>query len=238
MREDSILLALKNDDYRLGNCQILLYNRNRPEIWGEGYLSKLYQACKLSGRRPGLGILPSLFCGMDDLSHDAITSYLHNRPVIIPGLWASPNLFMEKGLAFPSHWPYLIGKGSSEEKAGFFGYGFFKSVWGTPQAEILMMLGLAYFFCELDLVAIHGLRYTQNELTARFTRKFGFVENGTIPRYMSRDGKLVSAVSSTLFLETFEKYVEKKLLELWKSGELSDGREFEGWRHSSDQRAG
>ena len=160
---------------------------------------------------------------MPDLSHDAITTYLANRPIIILAQWTSPTTFVEHGFSFPSTLP-IIGMQKGPERSGFFGYGYFRSIWGRPEAEILGMLGLTYFFLELDISAIHGLRYESNELTSRFTRKFGFRDNGIIPRYMLRGNKLVGAICSTLMIEDFSSYVERKLLELLKSGELS-GRE-------------
>jgi hypothetical protein len=226
MKEDSVLLALKQDGFRIGDCEVMLYDRSRTDVFPPGYLTKLWQLCKDSGRRSPLGILPSLFCGMTDLSHDAITTYLATRPVIIAGIWIGPEEFKEAGIGFPSTLP-VIGNKTGPERALFAGYGLFKEVWGRPEAEILGMLGLAYFFVQFDVTAIHGLRYPSNGLTARFTRTFGFRENGLIPRYMMQGDKLVGAVSSTLFIEDFEQYVEQKLVRLYKDGELN-GRKLEG----------
>lgn len=234
MREDSILNVLKEDCYRINDCQILLYDRTRVDVFPEGYLSKLYKLAQLSGRRSQFGILPNLFCGMPDLSHDAITTYLASRPIIVPVIW-SGETFLEAGFGFPTTVP-MLGNRTGPDRAAFMGYGLFKGVWGLPEATILGMLGLTYFFLEFDLGAIHGLRYAENALTARFTHQFGFKDNGFIPRYMLRDGRLVGAVSSTLLVEHFESYVEHKLVELWKSGEL-DGRR-QGRRTKRQRTAG
>lgn len=235
MRE-SILNVLQQDEYRIGNCQVLLYDRRRT-TFPEGYLSQLYQLCKLSGHRNKMGILPTLFCGMADLSHDAITCYLANRPVLVPVLWSSPTQFLAAGIAFPTTVP-VMGLPTSQDKAIFAGYGMFKGVWGTPEAEILGMLGLAYFFLSYDVTAIHGLRYADNALTARFTHQFGFKDNGSIPRYMLRNGELVTGISSTLLIEDFEQYVERKLVELFNRGELAGthGHKTTAKRPSSNRR--
>ena len=111
------------------------------------------------------------------------------------------------------------------ERSGFFGYGYFRSIWGRPEAEILGMLGLAYVFMEFDISAIHGLRLPFNSLTAKFTRKFGFVDDGTIPKYMLYNGKLIGAIASTLLIENFERYVEIKLVQLYKDGSLNANSE-------------
>lgn len=221
MRE-SILNVLREDNYRVGNCQVILYDRKRIDVFPEGYISQLYQLCKLSGHHNKLGILPNLFCGLPDLSHDPITCYLANRPILVPVIWTDPDRFLSAGLAFPTTVP-VLGTRSGQHRSVFMGYGLFRGVWGKPEAEILGMLGLAYFFLEYDTTAIHGLRYADNALTARFTHQFGFKDNGSIPRYLLRDGELVTGVSSTLLIEDFEQYVEKKLVELFQHGEL-DGR--------------
>src|SRR5437588_3452336 len=223
MREGSILNALKDDLYRIGDLQVLLYDKARVNIFPEGYLSKLYQLCKLSGRRNKLGILPQLFCGMPDLSHDAITTYLASRPVLVFVIWSGESFF-EAGFAFPTALP-VAGNRVGPERSLFVGYGMFKGVWGKPEAEILGMLGLAYFFLEYALGAVHSVRYCWNDLTARFVRRYGFRDVGTIPRYMLEDGKLVPAVASSLLVEDFEFYVERKLVELLRAGVLTDDRQ-------------
>ena len=220
MDKDSVLLALKEDGYRIGNCQVVLYDRKRVDVFPAVICPSYATLQRIRPSQSKLGILPNLFCGMQDLSHDAITTYLANRPVLVLGIWTSAEEFLECGMAFPSTLP-VTGNPTGPERSMFAGYGFFR-LWGQPEAEILGMVGLAYFFNEFQVTAIHGLRYRENGLTARFVGQFGFKDNGFIPRYMMQDGKLVGAVCSTLLIEDFENYVGRKLLELYKGGKLGE----------------
>jgi hypothetical protein len=220
---DSILKVLKDDSYRIGDYQALLYDRRREDVFPPGYLLKLWELCRTSGRGK-LGILPTLFCGMRDLSADALTSYLAGRPVVVMVVWTGPNTFLEAGFAFPSTLP-MTGLPVGPERAMFGGFGMFQGVWGLEAAEILGMLTLSYLFLEFDVSAIHGLRYPENALAGRFMRRYGAKDNGMIPRFMLRGDELTGAISSTLMVEDFEHYVERKLVDLLNSGGLNNGRQ-------------
>lgn len=213
--EPSLLTIFKEDGYRIGRCQVLLYDRKRVDVFPPPYLTKLYNLCKSSSRRSPLGILPNLFCGMSDLSHDALTSYLAGLPVVLLVVWDDDNTFTEAGFAFP-----VILRGKAPEKMAFCAYGFFQKYWGSAESKILMMLGLAFIFQEFDLKAIHGIRYVENRLTARFCGQFGFREVGRIPCYMQQDEKMVTGVVSSLLREEFELVAARKLVELYESEAL------------------
>lgn len=204
----SVLHAFKQDGYRIGNFQAIGYLRTNTEVFPEGYLGDLYKQMKvgLSGKR-GDSWLRTLFCGMGDVSYDAIVPYLASRPLCIMGEWVDGK-FEAAGLIFPT-----VNLGAGDQKAAFAGYGFFRKWWGKPETDILAMLGLSFFFVELGLSALHGMRYPDNGLTRNFLEPFGFKDTGRIPRYMLRDGKLVDGVASTLLREDFEAYVEAKLVE-------------------------
>jgi hypothetical protein len=212
---ENLLDVFKLDGYRIGNCQVLLYDRQRPDVFPPPYLTKLYNLCKASSRRAPMGILPNLFCGMEDLSHDAITMYLAGLPVVILAVWSDENTFTEAGFAFPVNL-----RGKSPERMAFAAYGFFQKYWGTAESKILMLLGLAFFFQEFQLSCLHGIRYKENYLTAQFTRQFGFHETGRPPRYMMQDGKLVTGVVSSLLREEFELVAARKLIELYEAQAL------------------
>lgn len=211
----SILEILKRQDYRIGTGQAIMYNPvKRPELFPDGYVGELYASLKgtrFSSRQDNPNsILETLFCGMPNLSFDAIVPYLATRlPLIVVGMWEGKK-FHEAGMGFPTT---LCGAplGQGDERACFFGYGMFKSWWGRPETEALSMLALALTFCELNVKSIHGLRYPSNDLTARFTRRFGFRDVACIDDYMLRRGKLVGAVLSTLRREDFEQYVANAL---------------------------
>jgi len=158
---------------------------------------------------------------MTDLSCTAIVNYLSTRPILlIPGIWTSPERFEEQGLAFTN---VVIGT-KPGQKSAFAGYGMFRSIWGTPESEVLGMLSLANLLFSLELQAVHGVRYPWNEQIARFTHRLGFKENGEIPRYMEYKGQLVSAICASLLIEDFSEYVNRRLVELLVTGEDDGGR--------------
>lgn len=210
----SILESLKLDKYRWGICQALVYDRKDTSVFGEGFLGELYFKFKGNryNRREGNGILETLFCGMQDVSFPAITSYLASVPLCILGVWKDDK-FDVAGIQFPT---VRIGVPGGQ-KACFAGYGFVPAYWGSTEVEVLAALGIAVLFQELDVISVHGVRYADNELTARFMAKFGFKDVGTLPNYMMRAGKLTAATLSTLPREVFEQVVEKMVLEAYRA---------------------
>lgn len=214
----NVLQAFRQDEYRIGNFQAIGYLRTRTDVFPEGYLGELYKQMKtgLSGKR-GDSWLRTLFCGMQDVSYDAIVSYLAGRQLVIMGEWVDGK-FEAAGFIFPT-----VSLGGGDQKAAFAGYGFFRKWWGTDDSEILAMLGLSFFFVELGLSCIHGMRYPDNGLTKNFLEPFGFKDVGRLPRYMLRNGKLVDGVASSLLREDFEGYVERKLVEEYEMAEHPNG---------------
>jgi hypothetical protein len=134
------------------------------------------------------------------------------------GEWQEDETFKEMGFAFPV---VMCGK-QAPEMSAFCGYGFFRSAWGTPELPVAAMLGLAYLFQEFNIKAIHGTRFEDNTLTAKFVEQFGFKQVGRIPDYQLKDGKLVPAIVSTLLREDFERYVEEFLVSYFKQPEVFD----------------
>jgi hypothetical protein len=220
--KDPILTLFRDDNYRVGNCFVRVYDRRRPDIWGDHFLRSLYDRCKESR------ILRELFCGMVDLSADAICAYLHTlSPLLImcvdpvdpdgvEGVPPNPNLLPSiAGFAFPTlklggqlRPNPTGGDPLPSEAAMILGYGYFRSFWGTPESVVLGMLTLAYFFENYNLTAVHGQSYPWNRLTAKFTSQFGVKPVGSIPRFLqTAEGKLVDCNLSTLLREDFEKYV-------------------------------
>ena len=210
--------------YRWQGLQIIQYDRRRTDIFPQPYLPMLYERTRRSGRSR-LGSLPSLFCGMSDLSCDAICAYWHQVGLIVTGEWrAAPPIdggwedvlaedfeercrprFHPLGYTFPA--PSIIYSRDRLRNSAFAGYTFFEEVWGdSPKKTVLMYLGLAYLFQEFRLVNIHGVRYSDNKLTARFASQFGFRDLGTIPNYMLREstGELADGTVSSLARKDFE----------------------------------
>ena len=68
--------------YRWSHCQVLRYDRFDTVTFPQPYLPMLWRRTGESGRSL-MGGLPNLFCGMADLSMDAICKYLHDQGVFI-----------------------------------------------------------------------------------------------------------------------------------------------------------
>lgn len=204
----SLIEAFKEDNYRIGDAQAIVYDRSRTAIFPEGFLAGVY--LRLKGDRyhasEGTGILETLFCGMQDYSFDSIVSYLTKLPIVVTGVWNGDE-FEPAGLGFS-----VASTRGNNETMAFCGYTLFRKWWGTDEAEGLAMLGLCAMFGEWKLSAIHGFRYVDNHLTARFMRQYGFKDIGRIERYMIQRGKLSPAIVSSLMIEDFESYLQKALI--------------------------
>ena len=215
----SILEVLKDDNYKIGPLQAIQYDRKRTALFPEGYIGGLYWRMRGNrfNERKGNGVLETLFCGMADVSFDAIVPYLAARPLLVLGEWKGENeeTFEPAGLVFP----VLTIGGAATERSVFAGYTMFRPYWGSPYSEVLGMLGLAYFFVELQLEAILGVRYSGNVSSASFVRRYGMRDCGVIPKYMLRDGKLVSGTVSILERSDFERYVENELVKAYRDSQ-------------------
>jgi hypothetical protein len=214
--EVDVLLALKEDGYRLGDLQAIRYDKKNADLFPDDYLGHLYNRCRESKRRSGNGILDALFGGNPASDFNSIVAYLASRSyLIILGRWEGDK-FHELGFAFS-----VISCGFPHtEKSLFGGYGFFRDAWGTSDQEIVTMLGLAYLFKELDIIALHGIRYEENLLTARFMAKFGFKVDGAIPYYQLKGNKLATGIISTLLRTDFEDYVADFLVKQYRAAEV------------------
>jgi RimJ/RimL family protein N-acetyltransferase len=148
---------------------------------------------------------------MSDVSHDAIVQYWMTHPTVILGVWVE-NVFKPAGVCSPAQ---VIGTPGPDERAAFCGYLFAREWWGSDEMEVLALLGIAIMFTEINLVAMHGTRYEQNDATAKFMERFGFRDLATLPHQLVRDGKLVSATFSTVTRETFEMKVEEMILKAY-----------------------
>lgn len=231
------LLALSDDHFALGPCHIIPYNRINTSLFGDDLLSQLYDACLLSRPSHPYGILPNAQCGMLDLSRDAICAYWSTRQLILPCLspdWTGtlPSHYdypvladghIVTGVAYltsflgapvnPPNQPQPIG-----ERAALGAYLFFRPYWGTPEIEILCMLGVAAFFHQYRLSALHGQRYSYNNLTAKMMGRLGFKDVGVIPRFLTdkknNEVVLSDCTVSSLLRKDFEDYVTRQLISL------------------------
>lgn len=202
----SILSEFKALNYRLDDLQAVRYSRNDP-LFRDGYLGFLYAGLG-EGRRNGFrrSNLQMAFTGMTDLSFDAIVSYLAKQPLIILGKWEGQE-FRTAGVC----WPNLL---TGEHKTGFGSYAALRWAWGTVDEEILAMLGIAALFEEFSLIQLHGQRYADNHLTARFMARFGFKDvTGQVPRLLARAGREepYPGIISSLSREDFEANCEERI---------------------------
>lgn len=200
-----ILEELRSEKYRIGDLQALRYT---PGIapFQEGYLSGLYFGLA-AGRRSEFRRenLRMLLCGMNNLSHDAVVSYLAQQKLVILGKWEG-DIFRTAGVC----WVHMVV--GTKEKAGFGAYGFLRWSWGTEDQEILSFLGLACLFREFELTQIHGQRYPDNHLTARWMSRFGFRDLCLMPKLLMRGDDLVGCIISTCSRADFIKLLEEKII--------------------------
>lgn len=203
-------------DFRWGDCQAIKYDPANP-IFEQPYLYHLWDRTRRSGRAK-MGALPMLFCGMTNLSCDVISAYLTQRAVCVVGEWrvytyldapepddVGKPYFHDLGFCFPAAITVTASTNDNPQNSCMAGYTFFQDAWKTPQQTICMFLGLAWLFHTFTLAAMHGQRYADNHLTARFTRKFGFKDVGTASHMLLREpgGVLLPMTLSTLLRSDF-----------------------------------
>jgi len=217
------ITLLKDADYRWQDLQAIRYDPSRTDLFpGPSFLTTLWERCKGAGdgRLGPLGILPPLFCGVRDLSCENIISLLRRNPLFVLGEWRAvvlktrsvgismasleylPPVFHPLGFCFPTGDPILAAPDlqAANRNAIFAGYAFFDEAWRTRQQRVLTWLGIAALFGEFRAGAIHGVRFHDNHLTARWMRQYGFMDLGTVPQYLARhdSGDLTAGVVSTL----------------------------------------
>ena len=201
-----ILTEIREFNYRIESLQAIPYNRHLP-LFPDGFLSNLYFGLG-EGRRNGFrrSNLQTSFTGFVDLSHDAVCAYLASQKLIILGKWEGQT-FRTAGVC----WPNLL---LAERRTGFGSYTALRWIWGSPDEEILGMLGIAALFEEFNLIQLHGQRYADNHLTARFMSRFGFKDvSGPIPRLLAKagDAEPRPGIISTLSREDFERNCEERI---------------------------
>jgi len=198
-----ILSELKSLDYRFGNLQAIRYDRNSP-LFPDGYLGFLYRGLG-EGRRNGFrrSNLQMTFTGMNDLSFDAVVSYLARQNLVVVGKWEG-EVFRTVGVG----WVNLL---LPDRRTGFGSYAALRWAWGSMEEEIAGWLGLAALFEEFNLIQLHGQRYADNHLTVRFMSRFGFKDVGRVPRLLARGDEAIDGIISTLSREDFETNLEQRI---------------------------
>lgn len=230
------LQYMRDSAYRWGQCQAILYDQAREELFPRPFLSTLYSRCAASGRAK-FGIIEPLFCGQRNLSHDTIVAYLSTVPLVVLGEWreryngsyelgsggeipaSGEPYFHSLGFCFPALMPNLAAaehQPNASPNSLFGAYAFFQEAWRSPQQIVLTYLGLSFLFCEFRAAAIHGVRYQSNHLTARWMRNFGFRDlSPALPSYLYRasTGQLEPGVISYCLRSDFADLLRNVLLQ-------------------------
>lgn len=215
---ESILDVFREDGFRLGDVAVIEYDRKRVDIYGTNYTHYLYKRSLESRPTDPYGTLPMTYCGFTDLSYDAICAYHANKsltcPIILLCVYESPTVFTPLGYCFITEHIKTPNCNSA-----FAAFSFFREAWGTPEQTVLGMLGLAYLFTHYDLTAIHGQRYADNRLAARFMSQYGAKDCGTVPHLLrTRKGGLEPCTVSSLLRTDFELYCAREILTLASEG--------------------
>lgn len=205
------LESIQASDYRIGGCQAIVYDPAKGDIFEDGFIGRFYSLCRRGRHGDTPAVLHACFGGNPPATFNAIVPCLAARPFIVVGEWRE-GVFHPAGIAFIQ----IVCGTAQTERAAFVGYLFLREFWGSEQIDTLMMLGLTILFQNYGLVAIHGTRYLDNTLTARFVARFGFRQVGEIPFYQLRGEKLVPAVVTTLLRSDFEVLAGKWLEEMRK----------------------
>lgn len=208
------IAALAPGDFSLGRCQAIQYSPALPgtaHLFPDDYLSQLYARMKSES------VLERTFCGMLGLSHDAIVSYLASKSLFALIEWDPDHThFQTLGFAFIVAW-IGVAPPTAGPRSAFAAYTLFPDAWGSPEAEVLSMLGLARIFHTYSLQSIYGQRYIRNALTARFMSRFGFNDIAVLPGFLThRNGstggvELGGCVVSRLDRRDFETYTAGQL---------------------------
>lgn len=218
----SVLSIFESDNYRLGNCSLKVYNRRDPAFTKHFTSLPLHLYLKSQASSPHF--LRDTFCGMRDLSSDAICSYLASRaPLILmcvdrPIIREGDPEFSIAGYAFPTVWcgstPSATAANTTlhpHGRAALMGYAVFREFWGKPEATVLGMLSAAYFFASFGLTALHGQRYSHNDVSSRWLARYGGRSVGPIPRFLLLGEELIDMYIDTILREDFEVYVNQLL---------------------------
>lgn len=206
----STLSPFQSMGWRMGSVFVRTYDRKDTAVFGTNFLHYLYEQTALSGSH----VLQSAFCGMRDLTSDAICAYLHTRSPLLLMCMDDENESMPFHILGYSYPTVHFGVKGETERSMLLGYCYLRQAWGTPEATVAGMLAAAYMFLTYDLVAIHGQSYTWNQLTHRFAAQYGAHETGLLPRTLPKsgsDGSLSDCTWSTVLREDFEKYASEQL---------------------------
>jgi hypothetical protein len=223
-----IFKVFADDNFRFGNCFVRTYDHKDVATFGPNFLyEELYTACLAAAPSRPFGVLPEAFCGMQDLSADAICSYLHTRQPLLLMCTDTPTTpvdgsFDVIGFSFPTIWagPPLGSLDPDPGRSMFKGYVQFRSAYRTPESVVCMMLSGIYFFHTYNLLTIQGQSYPHNHLTRKFLAQFGTKTIGNIPKFILHDGPqgkvMVDSVQSCLYREDFEEYCRGVLIDCAK----------------------
>lgn len=173
---------------------VALLRKNPLFVLGEWRSPPLPTSCAVCGKH----IFTSQVTGRT--LHDSTEADI-DHDVVLPLQVLAPQ-FHPLGFCFPVGDPLLAAPAlqPANRNAIFAGYAFFDNAWRTRQQRVLTWLGITALFGEFRSAAVHGVRFHDNHLTARWMAQFGFSDVGTIPHYLysHSSGDLTAGVVSTL----------------------------------------
>lgn len=192
---------------------IALLRKNPLFVLGEWRSGAVSNSCAVCGKY--------IFQGKSRMYHDSDALDVHHAAVA-----QEPVIqFHPLGFCFPVGDPLLASPAlqSANRNAIFAGYAFFDDAWRTRQQRVLTWLGISALFGEFRTAAVHGVRFHDNHLTARWMAQFGFTDVGTIPHYLysHSSGDLTAGVVSTLTRGHFSALLAEILTQIQISPELA-----------------
>ena len=190
--------------YMTKNAAVVPFSPNTV-VYRDGMLSHLYYRSKELGR------LEYIFCG-DNPTHDQFIRMFDESKKITQILCEVKNQGTPEETADPVGYSWVeVSKGGDGERAAMCGFAFIKR---SRYMMDLGMLGVAYWMEGMKIDVLHGVLLEENKPAQRFAEDLGFTHEGTVRRFHSYRGKLVSAVAMILeendFMPQFGKWFESK----------------------------
>lgn len=187
-------------EYKTPKVVLVPYVESQGEF-PEDFLAKLYFQTKRDD------LLPIIFPGMSMKHMNHFVSYLSKRPLLVYCVMNGEMLDVAGFAWITEH------EGPEHERKAGFGFGFFKAWQGKRETRDLVWLCLRWWFNELKISILYGTTLQTNGPAKNFSRIFGFVNQGVLPKFFYRNGRLEDAS-----LELLEEAVFTPKFEAWLSG--------------------
>lgn len=198
---DETLGAVKPKwEYETEKTILLPYSQSNTKMFREEFLPSLYF------RLRDEGTLKIIFPGAR-LGHlnDFVGTMRFATGFVVPSLKVDGKV-VPVGIGWL---PEVDGVDGARKAA--FGFGFFKEMWGNRERVRLHVdlsfLMLKWWFSECKVDILYGT--TLNPKARNYSRRFGFSEPYTLPKFFCQDGNLVPASLIHLERERFLEYYRR-----------------------------